>query len=297
VFLASAALGVGTAYATGSALAKFWLLAGAVALCYALARQPDLQRLYLALGALGAFGAALALYFLMTNDWAAYPVKVPALVALGEWISAHLPALAARRIHPNLVGGALALLWPLYVPLFVLARSSRRVKLGPRVRSVLGVVWPAAALFTAVTWLVASSRGAWLGLAAALALWLGWRVLERWYGRFNAPAKETWGERVWIMTSLAVVGAAALGVGAARLAESSLPGADALANRLGLMGGELLLARDYLFTGAGLGTNQLQYSIYTLLIHVGYVAQPRYVPRPDRRAGRGGAGVVLESAC
>jgi len=35
-----------------------------------------------------------------------------------------------------------------------------------------------------------------------------------------------------------------------------------------------LLARDYVFTGVGLGMFPMQYSIYTLLIHVLYLPQP-----------------------
>jgi tetratricopeptide (TPR) repeat protein len=58
-----------------------------------------------------------------------------------------------------------------------------------------------------------------------------------------------------------------LGV-ASQVLAGRLPGTEALANRLVLLRRSLLLARDYAFTGLGLGMFPMHYSIYTLLIHV-----------------------------
>jgi hypothetical protein len=49
------------------------------------------------------------------------------------------------------------------------------------------------------------------------------------------------------------------------------PGSAALTNRITLLQDSLLLARDYAWTGVGLGSFMMNFSIYTLLIHVGYI--------------------------
>jgi tetratricopeptide (TPR) repeat protein len=68
-----------------------------------------------------------------------------------------------------------------------------------------------------------------------------------------------------------LVGLAALSVGLYLILLGRLPGAGELLNRLSLLRDGLLLARNYPFTGAGLDMFEMQFSIYTLLIHVGYI--------------------------
>jgi hypothetical protein len=76
----------------GPAWAKFWLIVGAVGLCYAMAHQPDLEHL------------DISLAFFATNDWDVHPVKVGLLVVVGRRIPALLPALSGHRMRPNVVG-------------------------------------------------------------------------------------------------------------------------------------------------------------------------------------------------
>ena len=95
-------------------------------LYYAISHQPDLPHLYVTLALFGVFGVVLSAYFFATNDWSAN-AKVPVLVELGRQISARWPSLAAHRMHPNVVGGMLAVILPGYVALIALARRPAAV--------------------------------------------------------------------------------------------------------------------------------------------------------------------------
>ena len=263
LFLVSAGVGVWAAYDPGPAWAKFWLIVGAVGLYYALAHQPDLEHLNISLAFFAVFGAALSLYFFATNDWDAHPVKVGLLVALGRRISALLPALSGHRMSPNVVGGMLAAVLPLAVPLIASIRRAKGRWLG-----LLGI---AAALVAGMGWLFSISRGAWLALAGVTCAWGLWRGVGWWMGRRDLEAERAWRLRLGVMGGLLLVGLVLFAAAAALVMAGQLPGTEALANRLILLRRSLLLARDCVFTGAGLGTFQMNYSMYTLLIHVGYI--------------------------
>ena len=263
LFLTSAGVGVWVAYDPGPAWAKFWLIVGGVGLYYALAHQPDLEHLRVTAAFFAVFGAALSLYFFATNDWDAHPVKVPLLVAVGRRISVLLPALSGHRMSPNVVGGMLAVVLPLVVPLIAAIRRTKG--------RWLGLLGSAAALVAGAGWLFSTSRGAWLALAGVIGAWGLWRGIGWWVGRRDLEAERAWRLRLGVMAGLLLIGLILFAVVTALVLAGQLPGTEALTNRLTLLRRSLLLARDYVFTGAGLGTFQMNYSMYTLLIHVGYI--------------------------
>jgi putative inorganic carbon (hco3(-)) transporter len=280
LFVATALLGVWAAYDPGPAWAKFWLVIGAVGLYYALKHLPNLGSRYAALAFLGLFGVAVSVYFFVTNDWSTYQVKVPLLYELGRRVSAWLPALAGHAMNTNVVGGMLAFVLPLYVPLLALASQ-----LFTRSRWAVRLCRSAAILAAGVcafTLLITTSRGALVALAAMILLWLVWRLSGFVLARRLSPTSTTmstltstpssriWSIRVALTTACLLAGVSAAVAVAALIASSRIPGAEALANRLAVPEDPLPLARDYFFTGAGLGMFQMHYSIYTLLIHVGY---------------------------
>lgn len=267
LFLASAGMGVWAAYDPGPAWAKFWLIVGAMGLYYAVAHQPDLPHLYVTLAFWGLVGVAVSAYFFATNDWEVHPAKVPAFVALGRQVSAWVPALSSHRMHPNVVGGMSAALMPVYVPLF---KASSRFK-APLARRGLPVIWAIAAGLAGLGWLTSASRGAWLALASAAGLWMVWRGLGWWSGKRYSKPERAWQVRLWAMGGLGLAALPLVTAATLKVLSSPLPAADVLANRLELLSSSWLLARDYVFTGAGLGMFQMQFSIYTLLIHVGYI--------------------------
>jgi len=272
LFLVSALIGVWTAYDRGPAWAKFWLIVGAVGLYYAYAHQRGLLSVYLGLALLGGLGIALAGYFFCTANWNAQPPKYPALIALGRSISGLLPRFAAHRITPNVTGGLLALLMPVYVPLFVLAGSagvSRRV---PRwlVLSLRGF-WVAGLGIVLLAWLVSSSRGAWLATAGVAVLWGLWRVLNEYVGAAGRSDVGFWRRRVASFAVFVLAGALTALLTLHVLVSFHGAGATPLLGRLAVWRDASLLARDYLPLGVGLGAFQIPFSIYTLLIHVGYI--------------------------
>lgn len=268
LFVLSALLGVAVAYDPARALAKFWLVLGAWGLCYALAHQNDIRQLYGALAFCGLLGAALALYFLSTHDWAT-ATKMPLLAAWGRRLTAWLPALPGHRLTPNVAGGLLALLLPLYAPLIALPGRHRLLGCRRAVRYGLRALWGLAAALVALVCLLSASRGAWVALAAVGAVWLAWRGLGR--VTRGAHTARAWRAR---LLSLGLLSLAALliALGAAYLLVAAGGAAgQVLTNRWGLWRDALSLARDYAFTGLGLGLFEMPFSIYTLLIHVGYI--------------------------
>jgi tetratricopeptide (TPR) repeat protein len=82
---------------------------------------------------------------------------------------------------------------------------------------------------------------------------------------------------VWIVAGLgslgllAVVGVSLAWPGGPAALVRALPGPDTGLNRVTLMRNTLALVRDYPLVGAGLGTFQMLYSSYVLLLHVGYI--------------------------
>ncbi|MBN2392352.1 MAG: hypothetical protein JXR84_16605 [Anaerolineae bacterium] len=262
LFVLSAFVGTQTAYAPGPAWAKFWLVVGAWGLYYALVHQPDLAHLYGALTVGGLFGVALTVYFFLTNDWSAHPLKVPALVVLGEAISGLLPRLSANATNPNIVGGMLAMTLPFYVPLVLLAQKEVSLHLPGLLLRVLPFLWVVAAGIVLLGLLVTTTRGAWFATLVGFGLWGLWIGLGR---RLTDTARLRW------ITGLLVLGGVLVAIVLYAVLACKLPGAGAVTGRLSLLKDALPTARDYILTGSGLGTFQMNFSIYTLLIHVGYV--------------------------
>ncbi len=262
LFVLSAFVGTQTAYAPGPAWAKFWLVVGAWGLYYALAHQPDLDHLYVALALWGLFGVVFTAYFFMVYDWSTHPIKVPALTALGSAISARLPTLVTLPINPNVVGGVLATVLPFYPPLTLLPGREVFGSWPSGLRRGLPFLWGGAAGGALLGLLVTTSRGAWLATLVGFLLWALWWGLS---GRFAGRERLAW------MGGLLLTGVVLGGVALHAVLTYELPGVGALTQRLTLLRDSLLLARDYALTGAGLGTFEMNFSIYTLLIHVGYV--------------------------
>jgi len=125
------------------------------------------------------------------------------------------------------------------------------------------------AALVALACLLSASRGAWGALLAVGAAWLAWRGLGRLMQ--GAHTARAWRAR---LLSFALLSLAALliGLGAVYLLVAANGAAgQALANRWDLWRDALSLAGDYAFTGLGLGLFEMPFSIYTLLIHVGYI--------------------------
>jgi hypothetical protein len=120
-----------------------------------------------------------------------------------------------------------------------------------------------------------SSRGAWLAVVAGAGVaLLGWVQLH-W---FKAPRQKFAYWLAVILISLAGAVLLTLG-GYTNQLLGQLPGpTGALQSRYDLWGQGLMLAKDYLFTGAGMLSFNLVNAIYGYLIHVLYIAHAHNLP-------------------
>lgn len=254
LFLATAGLAVWSAYDRAAAWDKFWWIVGALVIGRALASAAQSGRsgVQWAALALNLATAGLAVYFAATNDWNAYPPKVAWLTAIGRRLQEPLPFLPGHRIHPNVVGGMLAVLLP-----FAVASA-----FGLPNRPLRAIGWMAAAA-GATALLLSQSRGAWLSVGIAAVLAALWLLIGR-----LAPQRR----RLWFVAVLALPTAVALLLfwvaPAVAAALVSLFIGDA--NRLLLIREGLVLALDYPVIGAGLGGFQMLHAVYARLLHVGF---------------------------
>jgi len=254
-FLASAAVGVWTAYDTGVAGLKFWRMLSAAGLACAIGHLPGALRTRLVLPVSGALGVVLSLLYVVSGSLP----DAEAMSAAVPIASLHAPI--RQGINANVAGGALAVLFPFAASLFLAAGQCRW---GRWLWAVLAVGFVAALA-------LGGSRG---GLGAVLAVgcvWAAWRALRSRAVGSGDVSDSTWrrqGRALVVATALLCIGMAAFSVVVSR---ADLLWSTALLDRWVLLTSALPLARDYLFTGAGLGSFPMQYSVYALLIHVGYV--------------------------
>lgn len=262
LFLATAAMGLWAAYDLEIAGAKGWLMVGALGFYWALAHQPDLPRITAAVAFLQLAGAGIAGFFLLTQDWGATPYAGTCVArvaqAVGTWLP---PALANETLNPNVAGGILLVVLPLSIPLLAAAWRSRT-----KARALLVTCSGASFAVALIGWFFTGSRGAHIALIATGCLWLCGRLLLR-----LSPHR-----RRIALVALIAVGIITLGIGASIVARSAPSPTAAmpptsLRNRLWLWQLGASLVRDAPFTGIGLGMFEMPFSLYALLIHVGFV--------------------------
>ncbi len=274
LFALSAGIGVWAAYDQAVALAKFWLIVGAIFLFFTLSHwltnddtQDERKRVTTLIWMVSFLGAFAALYFIVTNDWDQLPTKNAWLESMGKALQTPIPgslkALNIERIHRNVMAGMLAVLVP-FAAGSVWIASVRKETLS----QVVGI---ATLVVILVGLVLTASRGAWLALGTAVVLVIWWQIAKR-------LADITQGRRtIWFLGGpLLVAGITGfvLVIRPSLLAQfltiwtvpvSGLARADLYAN-------SLTLVQDYIFTGGGLGGYMMQYSTYALLVHVGFSA-------------------------
>lgn len=269
LFLGTAFLAAGIAYNQGIewsqhlsplewAWGKFFYVIGAVGLYYAAANLRTLDQVWGLIRFYALFGTLFAIYFVLTNDWSARGSKFDLLTQFGMWFSAFRPDVPGHRVHPNLAGGLLAFVLPFSVPMLAEARARRQVG--------MVALWSIAALGMLFGWIMSSSRGAWLALVVVGS---GWYVA-------HLIADRTPARRVirWALPLLLIgASAALLLVSSDELSGTVWQIADTgvVVNRGQVLTDSLSLARDYFFTGGGLGAFPMLFSTYCLLIPVYFI--------------------------
>jgi O-antigen ligase len=290
LFLLTAVVGVWVAFDREAAWARFWLILGGALIFYALAnaesagglaeRQArcgsDLRVWFLTL-----LGAAVAVVFVLTNDWQATATKIGFLTRLGEALQAPLPRLPGPEVNANIAGAILAMLLPFAGLATVMAWQGlgataglRRVGAGPLLRPAISAglvlcVGVALLLLVAFGWVMTASRGAWVAVLGALLLAGVWLV-SGWLSRASLARRR------WILVGclglglVAALVVASVWPGATAALLGALPGPSAIGSRTELWRNSLTLVRDYPFTGLGLDGFMMAYSTYVMLLHVGF---------------------------
>lgn len=299
LFVATAAVGLWATYHPDSATAyqpfdnavgwqKFGLILAAVLIYYALAHLPARRSLWLAVTGIALAGAGAGLYFMLSHDFAAGTVKLAFVQQLGLRIQAARPALGLHQFGPNQVGSVTAMAFPLALQLVIAAWSlrTRSASRGLFVPALPGWAAPlpgwAAPLAGSLVLLalvgfgllLAVSRGAWLALAAALFVWTAVSLATRIAVAWNARHAERSLHPVELLVIPAILALLALLLARPFVVSFVQGFLGPGINRLELMRLSTLLIRDYPFTGVGLGTYPVVFSLYVLLIHVPFIGTP-----------------------
>jgi hypothetical protein len=278
LFVLSAGVGVWAAYDLSLAWPQFGLVLSVIGLYGALSHQPGLDALYVTCSVLGVIATGFALAFLVGNDWIQHSAKAGLATQIGltslldRTVATYLPNIPKHSINTNDAGGILGAFLPIFIPLVVLPlRREAASKLHWAVRLFLVVLAALCGGVVLFACIASDSRGAWAGVIGALGLGAVWRFLGWCTHGAAKTAQQAWRIRLLVMLAFIVLSAAFAVLAAYILINARMPGSTTLLGRLALLENSRQLARDYALLGAGLGTFEAQFSIYALLIHVGYV--------------------------
>lgn len=259
MFLLSAGAGVWIAYDKPAAWGKFGLIVGGLILYRLLAHLPE--QIYINAWdvptlewILGSLPALVAFYFFLTNDWSSRIGKVPALDPAMRWFAAWQPNLAALRVNSNVIGGVIAALLPLQIAALFQTQTRKSIWIGAMLAASSGVAL-----------LMSASRGAWLALVIAATGWGMWHLINRLSPRWTESQSNT--RAVWAVALTVILLSISLILVFTPLGERILV---LRSDRQAVWRNSLDLARDYAFTGLGLGNFEMAYSSYVLLVHVGH---------------------------
>jgi tetratricopeptide (TPR) repeat protein len=261
LFLLSAVCAAWLAYDQVAGWGKFLPIVGGLAVYYGIVQTPE--KIYMAAGRhllrlfLLILPSALAVYFLMTNDWPGEMGNPSLLDPIRRWLGEWEPVFRSDRLNPNGIGGIIAV----YVPLQIAAMG-----LGRRSHVASWVVVPLLCL-SGLGLLMSSSRGAWLALAVAATGWALGSLSERQAlrGHTGRPVSHT--RDLWIIVPV-LGGLIIFLVLLATPVGAWLHGMDG--DRISLWRNSLDLASDYPFSGLGLASFEMPYSSYVFLLHVGF---------------------------
>ena len=173
VFLLTVWIGYWASYDKAAAWNKAWLIVLAVLLYYALSAQPRQNLIWVSISFF-LVAISVSVFFFLTHDFSQTPGR------LALWWLETRPQYGWRAIYHSYISGVLVItmlvasygIWQIRT--FLLSRHS--VLLSLLFLSGLGIVIGA--------FLLTSSRGIWLALAAALGIWILWKVITS--SRFSA---------------------------------------------------------------------------------------------------------------
>ncbi len=246
LLLFSALLSTWTAYDLNLGLPLLLTMLMSVALFFAIVKL-DIPPHFVAQGLVGvAFLGAF--YFVAQYGHFHYPLETGTPARFGRITGSLLPNMLFFTPHPNAVAAFLAGAFP--ISLLLIGQTQGRKRF----------LWSGATLLIAYSLFISGSRGAWVGLAVAFALWLLLLIPNGWLRLTLAGL----GLGVILLSLYALPR-----LGPIPLLTSTLETAN---SRLILYQNSLNLLGDYPFTGIGLGDAfGLVYSRYQLLIPVPFL--------------------------
>lgn len=258
LFLLSAGVATWISYDRSAALLQFVRILAAGVLLYAVVDSGKAFIPWLAGGVVAA-ASYLAVYWPTQFDFSAGAAKFPILQRLGGWLAAHLPSIPGPSIHPNVAAGTLALALPFCAALVWYVWQKRSLWLAAGFLACGGLM--------AFGLILTSSRGGWVAVAVTVSLAaLVWLQKKK----FPSPIQRWvfWGGLVAIVLILFV---AVVATGQMDRLLGSVPDPNGtIVGRTELWRQGLGLIRDYVYTGSGLMSFHMVYSMYEILIHVPY---------------------------
>lgn len=245
LFGVTAVIGTFTAYNRDLATGKFWILLGALAIYFAIV-SVSRRDAWLLAGATGPLGALLAIYFVMSNNWRQWPADIGLFNRIGSaWMSIR-PSFPLPVLHPNTLGGMMALLLPFTIAFGIYAWQKRQIR-WVQLAIVSGTITAGGLVFS-------SSIGAWLAVSVGLGFWFMWEISGRMRKTLPFSQKMIFGGLVLILLLIGLLFLnLVLGAGI---------GQDDGAERFGLAQQTLFLIRDFSLTGSGLATFPALYAQY-----------------------------------
>lgn len=265
LFIGSAGMATFISFQPQLAFLQFVRILAAAALFYAVCDAPSYIRSRLSIGFVVAV-TFLAVYWPLQHNFSLEPAKFQSINQFGLWMNAHLPKLdlsdlTGPTIHPNVAAGTLLLGVPFAFHLVWQNLHERRL---------LGSLISEIALFLILGGLMmTTSRGAWLALATTVALTsIAW-IQTRWFVESRTKIA------FWSVAGVVVVTVVATLLLTGRLTQllGQIPDVNgSLHSRPQLWSQGLSLVRDYNFTGSGLMTTLMVYSVYALLVDYPFIA-------------------------
>ncbi len=259
IFGVTAVVGAFTAYSDEAAAGKFWVLVGAIAVYFAIV-SVSRRDVWLLAGAAGPLGAVLAIYFVLSNNWRQWPADISLLNRIGTFWMSLRPSFPLPVLHPNTLGGMMALMLPFTLAFGIYAWRRRRIR-WVQLAIVSGGITAGGLLFT-------SAIGAWLALAVGLGFWIVWEGSGRLHKK--VPFSR---EAIFLVTVVLLLMVELLMLS---FVLRSGFGQESSATRLGLAQQTLFLIEDFALTGSGLATFPALYAQYIRVTPVFFAAYSNF---------------------
>ncbi len=258
IFVLTGAVGYWAAYDEKAAWEKFCLIAAAVLFYLIIAGQPR-ENLKLLAGFWFVVGVGISSYFLLTADFTIQTEKFQLIHQMGlAWMKVRPISLSMPSIHPNDASG-IAIITAAY-GLFLLSAGQNKL----RSRTILNSAVLVGLGIVCLAVILASSRGAFLGLAGGLGVWALWRILSSMRLPLAAELRRLY--PIIVVISLLLVGGFLFVIPFGLSGSLFFTGGNISIGRLELFRSGLWILRDFPFTGGGLNSFPGLFSQYILVI-------------------------------